>query len=210
MKMVFLGPPGSGKGTQAEFLSITLRIAHISTGELLRQEIADNSALGIDARRFVESGALVPDDLVMKILEKKLGQPECSKGFILDGFPRNIPQAENMIRAGISVEKVFYFDVPEEQVVDRLGGRLYCSSCGAFFHERYNIPAKAMVCDRCSNQLIRRADDEPDAIRNRMTVYREKTMPLINYYKEKNLLTVLDASRSIDEIRDTLLKEVGQ
>ncbi len=208
MHIVFLGPPGSGKGTQADFLRKELGIAHISTGELLRQEIADNTAQGIDARRYVEAGSLVPDAVVLSILEKKVSQPDCQKGFILDGFPRTIVQAESLENDGIALHRVFYFEVSEAQVIDRLGGRLYCKECGTFYHNRYNPPKHAAICDTCNRELLRRADDDPVAIHKRLTEYREKTQPVVDFYKSRSMLSIIDASLSIEIIRAQLLKEV--
>ena len=206
MKMIFLGPPGAGKGTQAYFLSQEFGILHISTGELLRQEINEKTALGIEAKSYVEKGELVPDELVIEMLKHKLDNDECClNGYILDGFPRTIAQAKALKEHGIFIDKVFYFSVSEKTVIDRIGGRLYCPKCKIFYHEKYNPPQEVGICDKCGGELIKRADDAPSAIKNRLRVYNEKTSPVIDYYKNENRLIVVDAEKDIDAVKQELI-----
>ncbi len=208
MNFVFLGPPGAGKGTQADYLSEAMDIEHISTGELLREEIARRTPLGVKAKDYVESGALVPDDIVIDIIKEHFSEKE-DHGFILDGFPRNKAQAVSMDEHGVSVKKVFFFDVDKEVIINRLSGRLYCPVCKKFFHSEYRPPAKAGVCDFCGGTLTTRADDEPESVENRLKIYLDQTHPLIEYYEEKGILIRIDANRPVDAIRTELKEKIS-
>ncbi|HOO60380.1 MAG TPA: adenylate kinase [Candidatus Mcinerneyibacteriales bacterium] len=208
-RFIFLGPPGAGKGTQADFLSDKLSIEHISTGELLRQEIAAKTALGEKARLFVESGDLVPDEIVIEILKDHISKIR-GAGYILDGFPRNTAQAESLEVHEIRVDKVILFDIDKETVIRRLSGRLYCPVCKKFYHEEFLPPKEDTVCDICHRPLVRRKDDDPESIENRIRVYLEQTHPLIEYYETSGKLEHIDANKEVDAIHHELLERIGR
>ena len=208
-RFIFLGPPGAGKGTQADFLSDKLSIEHISTGELLRQEIAAKTALGEKARLFVESGDLVPDEIVIEILKDHISKIR-GAGYILDGFPRNTAQAESLEVHEIRVDKVILFDIDKETVIRRLSGRLYCPVCKKFYHEEFLPPKEDTVCDICHRPLVRRKDDDPESIENRIRVYLEQTHPLIEYYEKSGKLEHIDANKGVDAIHHELLERIGR
>jgi adenylate kinase len=199
MKMIFLGPPGAGKGTLAAKAVDFLKVEQVSTGGIFRAAIAAQSPLGLKVKAIIEAGKLVDDDTTIALVKERLAQEDVQKGYILDGFPRTIPQAEAL--AGFSaVDKVVNFDIPDSAVIARLGGRRVCRSCGYNFHVIFNKPAKEGVCDHCGGEVYTRADDGGDAIQKRLEVYRSQTLPLINYYREKKLLLDIDASPSVEEV----------
>lgn len=205
--MVFLGPPGSGKGTQAKKLSQELGLMHISTGDLLREAVKNQTPLGLKAKEYMDRGELVPDNLMIALIEEVMPK---EGGFILDGFPRTVPQAlalEEMLRSyRRDVDKVFLFDLSEEVVVERLSGRLTCSQCGAVYHRKYNPPKQEGVCDLCGGKLIQREDDKEEVVRRRYRVYKEQTSPLVEFYQKRNKLIRLDASQNIQEVNKRLLE----
>ena len=205
--LVFLGPPGAGKGTQAKMLSQKLGLLHISTGDILRSAVEKRTPLGVKAKEYMERGELVPDDLIIALIEEVLPQ---QGGFVLDGFPRTVAQAKALDRLldskGMSLSAVILFDVPDDTVVERLSGRRICPRCGAVYHVRYNPPREDEICDRCGAKLIQREDDREEVIRKRLSVYREQTAPLVEYYSERDILVKLDASRPIEEIHRRLLE----
>ena len=206
---VFMGPPGVGKGTQARPFSESLGILHISTGDLLRDAAARGTSLGLEAKEtFVDQGKLVPDEIMMQIVDERLGRDDCRRGVLLDGFPRTRPQADflakTLSRRGFELARVVYLDAPEEVVVDRLSGRRTCPSCGANFHLKNRPPQKEGRCDRCDSELIWRDDDRPGTLRRRMRVYREETADLVGYYETRGILTRVDGSRGIDEIQEAI------
>lgn len=205
--MVFLGPPGSGKGTQAKKLSQELGLMHISTGDILRDAVKNQTDLGKRAKEYMDRGELVPDNLMIALIEEVMPK---EGGFILDGFPRTVPQAlalEEMLRSyKRDVDKVFLFDLSEEVVVERLSGRLICSQCGAVYHRKYNPPKQEGVCDLCGGKLIQREDDREEVVRRRYRVYKEQTSPLVEFYQKKNKLIRLDASQDIQEVNKRLLE----
>ena len=205
--LVFLGPPGAGKGTQAKMLSQELGLLHISTGDILRSAVEKKTPLGVKAKEYMERGELVPDDLIIALIEEVLPQ---QGGFVLDGFPRTVAQAKALDRLldskGMSLSAVILFDVPDDTVVERLSGRRICPRCGAVYHVRYNPPREDEICDRCGAKLIQREDDREEVIRKRLSVYREQTAPLVEYYSERDILVKLDASRPIEEIHRRLLE----
>ncbi len=207
MIVVFLGPPGSGKGTQAKKLSQELGLLHISTGDLLREAVKNQTPLGLKAREYMERGELVPDSIMISLIEEVMPK---EGGFILDGFPRTVPQAlalEKMLKAyNKQVDRVFLFDISEEVVVERLSGRLTCSQCGAVYHKKYNPPKQEGICDLCGGKLIQREDDKEEVIRKRYRVYVEQTKPLVEFYQERNKLTRLDAEQDIQEVNRRLLE----
>ncbi|MCD6381521.1 MAG: adenylate kinase [Candidatus Aenigmarchaeota archaeon] len=187
MKLVLLGPPGSGKGTYSSRLAKELGIPHISTGDLLREEVSKGSELGKKAKEYMDKGELVPNEIVLEILKQRLQQPDCEKGFILDGFPRNLEQAK-ILDEITEIDKVIYLDVPDEIIIERLSNRRICKKCGAIYNLKTMPPKVPGKCDICGGELYQREDDKPEVVKNRLVVYRENTTPLINYYKEKGIL----------------------
>ena len=207
--LVFLGPPGAGKGTQAKRLANDLGLVHISTGDILREAVKNQTPLGKKAKEYMDRGELVPDDLIIALIEEVM-PPE--GGVIFDGFPRTIAQAEALdrmlSRKGLKLDAVVLFDVPDEVVVERLSGRRVCPSCGAVYHIKFNPPKEDEICDRCGAKLIQREDDREEVVRNRLEVYRKQTAPLIEYYEGKGILIRLDASKDIEEVYQQLRKVV--
>jgi adenylate kinase len=208
--VILMGPPGSGKGTQATRLSEALRIPHISTGDLLRENIANNTPLGKKAKEFMDQGKLVPDALVIEMLFQRVSNPDSQKGFLLDGFPRTIPQAEAFQKQLTQNERVvaINLNVKDETIVKRMASRLTCPSCGAVYSETSVPPKVPGICDKTGAKLIRRKDDEPEVVKKRLEVYREQTLPLIDYYKGKNLLVEIDGEMSPDLVYKEALKSV--
>ncbi len=209
MRLVFLGPPGVGKGTQAEMVSARLAIPKISTGDLLRTGVAHKTPLGLEAQHYMARGDLVPDNVVIGLVAEKIGSPECEKGFILDGFPRTILQADALLgilqKQGVDLDRVMYFMIPHEEVVKRLSGRRSCSMCSAVYHIDY-VPSKQEGrCDECGAALVQRSDDKQETVESRLAVYETQTSPLIAYYKEKNVLTELDGTGPVEDVRVRLL-----
>jgi adenylate kinase len=207
MKLIFLGPPGVGKGTQAKMLSKEYGIPQISTGDLLRSEMSKESEIGKKIKNVMGSGDLVSDDIVITLLRKRIKKEDCKNGFILDGFPRNINQAEELKKIS-GIDCVVYFECPDEELVKRISGRRVCSDCGAIFHIHYKKPKKERICDKCNGVLFQRKDDNEETVRSRLKVYKEKTEPLIKYYKKKGKLLVIDANRSIEEIFEDVKKKI--
>ncbi len=211
MNLVFLGPPGAGKGTQAKKLSGDLGLVHISTGDILRDAVSKGTPLGRKAKEYIDRGELVPDDLMIALIEEVLPP---AGGVIFDGFPRTIPQAqaldELLERKRMAVDGVILFELDDEEIVRRLTGRRTCPSCGAVYNLVYNPPKKDEICDRCGTKLTQRDDDREEVVRKRLQVYRDQTAPLIDYYAEKNKLIRLDAGRPIEEIYGDLLRIVNE
>ena len=187
MIVVLLGPPGAGKGTYASYLSELLDLPHISTGDLVRDEIKAASELGRRVKEYSDRGLLVPDEIITDILKQRISKSECRKGFILDGFPRTVRQAE-LLDGIVPVTAVINIDVPDEVIIDRLSNRLICRNCGAIYNAKYLKPKRDMICDKCGGSLYRRKDDDPEVIKRRLEVYRRKTAPLIDYYDRRGLL----------------------
>lgn len=198
-----MGAPGGGKGTQAEILAKKLNIPTISTGAMLRSAIAEGTELGVKAKTYIDAGNLVPDDVIIGIVIEMLGSEACSKGYILDGFPRTIAQAEAIDKAGINIDNVLVLEVADEVIVDRVSGRRVCEKCGATFHVTNNPPKQEGVCDLCGDKLIIRDDDNPETVKNRLVTYHKQTEPVINYYKDK--LIVVEGVGSVESISQKLL-----
>ncbi len=213
MRLVFLGAPGVGKGTQAEMVAAKLSIPKISTGDLLRTGVAQKTRLGLEAQQYMTRGELVPDNVVIGLVEEKIASSECEKGFILDGFPRTILQADalsSILRnQEVSLDRVIYFVIPREEVVRRLSGRRSCSACSAVYHVDYVPPKQEGHCDECGAALVQRSDDKRETVESRLVVYEEQTAPLINYYREKNVLAELDGTGSLEEVQERLLALVS-
>ena len=204
MRVVFLGAPGVGKGTQAERIAAQYRVAKISTGDLLREAVRTRTALGLEAKSYMDQGKLVPDAVVIGLVREKLADPSCAAGFVLDGFPRTVPQAEELGEAlaskAMALDRVVNFQVSREDVVRRLSGRRSCQKCQATFHVDFAKPKVNGICDRCGESLVQRSDDQREAIETRLKVYDEQTAPLVRYYDERQLLSSLDASGAVDVV----------
>ena len=204
MRVAFLGPPGAGKGTQARDLAGQWSVPHIATGDMLREAVAAGTPLGREARTYMDRGALVPDAVIIGMIAERLRQRDARSGFLLDGFPRTIPQAEGLERLlkelGQPLGRVIYFDVAEPELIRRLTGRRVCSRCGHSFHAVSNPPRQADVCDACGGELVQRADDSEATVRKRLTVYRTETAPLLDWYAGKGLLAKVKGEGTIDDV----------
>lgn len=200
MKIILLGAPGAGKGTQAEVICAHLSIPTISTGNIIREALKSGTEMGKKAKSYMDAGQLVPDDVVIGIIQDRLAQDDCKNGFILDGFPRTIPQAEALDNMGIVIDKVIDIEVPDEKIVLRMSGRRVCEKCGASYHMLYKKPAVEGVCDKCAGALIQRKDDHPDTVKNRLKVYHDETEPLKAYYEKQGKLVVVEGQ---EEVADT-------
>jgi adenylate kinase len=211
MNIILLGPPGAGKGTQAKKIQEHYKLPHISTGDILRENINNNTSLGLKAKSYMSKGELVPDELLITIIKDRLSRKDCENGFMLDGYPRTIPQADALqmilTEAGEIVDAVLNISVDDEELIKRLSGRRMCK-CGASYHVFFNPPAQKDVCNVCKGKLYQREDDKPETIRNRLDVYKKQTQPLINYYGSKKILQTIDGSKDIpqifEEIKDVL------
>jgi adenylate kinase len=201
MNLVLIGPPGSGKGTQAEMICSHYGIPRISAGDLLRLEVAEKSALGKEAKPFMEKGLLVPNELVSAVIRKRLDDDECKNGFLIDGFPRNVDQAVELESAK-KIDLVLYLHLEMEEALVRLEGRRTCGNCGAVFHTKFNPPREDELCDKCGKQLVQRSDDKRDTIINRFKTFEKETLPLYKYYDEGGILQRIDASGSIEETHE--------
>ncbi len=214
MNYIFLGPPGSGKGTQAERICKELDILHLSTGDVLREAVKNGTDLGKEARKYMEAGDLVPDKLIVGLIEDKLKAGELENGFILDGFPRTVPQAvslkEMFAKNNKRIDKAILLDVSDEEVIKRLSGRFYCPKCNAGYNYPAQMPKKEGICDHDGEKLLRRPDDEEDVVRNRLDVYKKQTEPIVNFYKKESILTSVEGVGSIDSIFDRLLAVTRQ
>ena len=209
MRLIFHGPPGVGKGTQAGRIGLEENISHISSGDLLRAAVDAKTEIGLKAREYIENGLLVPDELIVNIVADKINSAECEKGFILDGFPRNLSQARVLDSTLEKVEKkldrVFSFTATEEVIITRISGRRLCKSCGAHYHEVFSPPLKDDLCDKCGSNLFQRKDDYPETIKVRLRVYREQTETLIDYYSQKGILVEVDCNGDKKEIQKNIL-----
>ncbi len=204
MNIIMLGPPGAGKGTQAQMLAEKYGIPQISTGDMLRAAVAEGTELGKKAKEYMDKGQLVPDEVVIGIVKERLSKPDCEKGFILDGFPRTVAQAEALDKMlaemGKKIDYVINIVVPDEEILKRLTGRRTCRKCGAMYHVIYNPPKVEGVCDKCGGELYQRDDDKEETIKNRLSVYHSQTAPLIGYYRKKGVLVNIDGTKDIKSI----------
>ena len=214
MKLILLGPPGAGKGTQAKRLQDRFGIAQISTGDMLRAEVAAGSPVGREAKAVMEAGQLVSDDIIIRMLGGRIAQPDCAKGFILDGFPRTVPQAKALDallgERGLKLDAVIELSVDDAALVERIAGRYTCANCGAGYHDTFEPPRVAGVCDKCGTALIQRSDDQEPQIRKRLREFKEKTDPLRGYYKPKGLLFSIAAEGSPDEVFRQIVNGLDQ
>ncbi|WP_142413431.1 adenylate kinase [Hathewaya massiliensis] len=204
MKIILLGPPGAGKGTQAKSISSKYCIPHISTGDIFRQNIGDKTPLGVEAKKYIDSGALVPDELTISIVEDRITKADCENGFLLDGFPRTVKQAEALEKAlekqGEKIDLALQIEVPRESILDRMTGRRVCPSCGASYHIKFNPPKVDSKCDLCNTEVIQRADDAVSTVNNRLDSYENQTKPLVDFYGKRNQLAVVDGSKPIEDV----------
>ncbi len=209
MKIIFLGAPGAGKGTQADRISERFGIPTISTGAIIRSAVKDGTRMGLEAKKFIESGALVPDEIVIGIVKERLNESDCDKGYILDGFPRSVPQAQALDEMGVKLDKVISLEVSDETIVERMSGRRVCSGCGRTYHVQHLPSAKGEDCEACGTRLTIRADDAPDVVRSRLEVYHSVTEPLKAYYRSKGMLCTVDGIDSVEETTKRTLEALG-
>lgn len=208
MKLLLLGAPGAGKGTQAEKISARLTIPTISTGNILRAAIKKGTPVGIKAKSYMDAGKLVADDVIIGIIKERMAESDCKNGFILDGMPRTIPQAEALEEAGIDIDVALEIQADDERILARMSGRRSCTNCGAVYHIKTNPPTKESVCDKCGGELILRKDDEPETVKNRLNVYHQETEPLVDFYRSRGKLkTVVDST--IEETAVEIFKTLG-
>jgi len=214
MNLMVFGAPGAGKGTQAKFLIEKYNIPQISTGDILRAAVADKTAMGMEAKSFMDAGKFVPDSTIIGIIKDRLAEDDCKKGFILDGFPRTLPQAEAlkelMSDMGIGLDKVISLDVPDDLIVGRITGRRVCADCGASFHVKFNPSKVEDICDYCGGKLIIRKDDNEDVVKSRLEAYHEQTAPLISFYKDMGVMVELDGTKDVEEVTKNMFKELEQ
>jgi len=207
-RVIFLGPPGAGKGTQADRLATEWSVPHIATGDMLREAVQEGTRLGLEAKRYMDSGALVPDEVVIGLAEERLGEPDAARGWVLDGFPRTVPQAEALDsllrRKGIDLDRVIFFDVSRDELLRRLTGRRVCRQCGTAFHVVFSPPAQPDRCDRCGGPLYQRADDAESAVAHRLEVYTKQTAPLLDYYRQRGILTTVPAEGKVEEVTSAI------
>jgi len=199
MKMIFLGAPGAGKGTQAEIVSDKYAIPAISTGAIIREAIKNQTEMGIAAKKFTENGALVPDDVVIGIIKERLANDDCKEGFILDGFPRTVPQAEALEEMGVEIDLVVNIFVPDEKIVERMSGRRVCAKCGASYHTSFNPSKDGVNCDKCGEALSIRKDDAPEVVKSRLVTYHEQTQPLEDFYEKRGKLETVVGQEKVED-----------
>ena len=214
MKIIMLGAPGAGKGTQAKKLAERYSIPHISTGDIFRANIKNGTELGKKAKAYIDEGALVPDELVVDLVVDRFKIPDCANGYVLDGFPRTIPQAEALEAAlnaiGETVDFAINIEVPDENIINRMSGRRACVGCGATYHVIYNPTKVEGVCDNCGEKLILRQDDKPETVKNRLSVYHAQTQPLIDFYNKKGVLAEVDGTKDMDDVFNAIVNILGE
>ena len=214
MKIIMLGAPGAGKGTQAKKIAEKYQIPHISTGDIFRANIKGGTELGMKAKTFMDQGMLVPDEITIGMLMDRIGQEDCINGYVLDGFPRTIPQAESLTKAlaerGEKVDYAINVDVPDENIINRMSGRRACLGCGATYHITFNPPVKEGICDTCGQELVLRDDDKPETVKKRLDVYHQQTQPLIDYYKNAEVLAEVDGAQPMDAVFQGIVEILGE
>ena len=213
MKNIMLGAPGAGKGTQAKKIAAKYQIPHISTGDIFRANIKAGTELGIKAKSYMDQGQLVPDEVTIGMLLDRISQDDCQNGYVLDGFPRTIPQAESLTAAlkerGEKMDYAVNVDVPDANIVERMSGRRACLGCGATYHIVYNAPKAEGICDACGEKLVLRDDDKPETVQQRLSVYNEQTQPLIEYYKQEGILAEVDGTQDMEKVFQDIVKILG-
>lgn len=213
MKIIMLGAPGAGKGTQAKRIAKKYNIPHISTGDIFRANIKEKTELGNKAKEYMDKGELVPDDITIGMLLDRIHQSDCKEGFVLDGFPRTIPQAKSLTEALSKLnERIDYainIDVPDESIITRMSGRRACLSCGSTYHVKYSAPKKENVCDNCGSELVIREDDKPETVKKRLDVYHKQTQPLIDYYDGEKILASVDGTKDMEEVFLDIIAVLG-
>lgn len=213
MRIILMGPPGAGKGTQAEVLTKKLNIPHISTGDMFRKAVKEGTSLGIEAKRYMDTGKLVPDTVTIGIVKERLAEEDCGNGFLLDGFPRTVPQADALEQTlqelGVKIDYVINIDVSRDALLQRLTGRRVCKSCGATFHVLYHPSRAGDKCENCHGELYQRSDDSEATVANRLDVYEQQTAPLIDYYNRKKLLLKISGDDDVEKVTQKILKALG-
>ena len=213
MKIIMLGAPGAGKGTQAKMIAEKYCVPHISTGDIFRANIKNGTELGMEAKKYMDQGMLVPDELTVKILLDRVAKDDCVNGYVLDGFPRTIPQAlvldEALTKLGDKIDYAINVDVPDENIVKRMGGRRACLACGATYHIEHVPPKKEGICDKCGQELVLRDDDKPETVMNRLEVYHKQTQPLIDFYAEKGVLKNVDGTVNMKDVFAAIVDILG-
>ena len=214
MHIVMLGPPGAGKGTQAKRIAEKYKIPHISTGDIFRANIKAGTELGMKAKTYMDAGGLVPDEITIGMLIDRIHEPDCADGYVLDGFPRTIPQAESLREAlsesGEKIDFAVNADVPDEEIVSRMGGRRSCSKCSATYHTVFHAPVKEGICDECGSKLVCRDDDKPETVLRRLKVYHEQTQPLIDFYTADGVLRNVDGTQNMDKVFEDIVAVLGE
>ena len=214
MKIIMLGAPGAGKGTQAKMIADKYQVPHVSTGEIFRKNIKEGTELGKEAKTYMDKGLLVPDELTVKILLDRVAKEDCKNGYVLDGFPRTIPQAEVLDKAlsemGDAIDYAIDVEVPDENIVRRMSGRRACLACGATYHIVHVPPKKEGICDRCGKELVLRDDDKPETVKNRLEVYHDQTQPLIDFYTKKGILKTVDGTQDMNDVFAAIVTILGE
>lgn len=213
MNIILMGPPGAGKGTQADLIKANYPIPHISTGDMFREAVSNGTELGKEAKKYMDSGKLVPDEVTIGIVQERLAQDDCKQGFLLDGFPRTVKQAEALdqvlAKLDKKVEAAINIAVPEDILYERMSGRISCKDCKTVYHLKFNPPAKSGVCDKCGGELVQRSDDTGETVKKRLEVYAEQTNPLIEYYEKRGTLHSIDGNRNSKEVFADIEKVMG-
>ena len=214
MKIIMLGAPGAGKGTQAKMIAEKYSIPHVSTGDIFRANIKEQTELGMEAKKYMDQGLLVPDELTVKILLDRVAKDDCKNGYVLDGFPRTIPQAEVLDKAvselNESIDFAINVDVKDENIIRRMSGRRACLKCGATYHIEHIPPKKEGICDKCGSELVLRDDDKPETVEKRLKVYHEQTQPLIDYYNKKGILREVDGAQDMKDVFNAIVSTLGE
>lgn len=214
MKIIMLGAPGAGKGTQAKMIADKYSVPHVSTGDIFRANIKNGTELGMEAKKYMDQGLLVPDELTVKILLDRVAQEDCRNGYVLDGFPRTIPQAEvldnELTKLGETIDFAIDVNVPDENIINRMSGRRACLACGATYHIAHVPPKQEGICDRCGKELVLRDDDKPETVKNRLEIYHEQTQPLIDFYTKKGVLKTVDGTVPMNEVFEAIVAILGE
>ncbi len=214
MKIIMLGAPGAGKGTQAKMVADKYNVPHVSTGDIFRANIKNGTELGMEAKKYMDQGLLVPDELTVKILLDRVAQDDCRNGYVLDGFPRTIPQAEvldnELTKLGETIDFAIDVNVPDENIINRMSGRRACLACGATYHIAHVPPKQEGICDRCGKELVLRDDDKPETVKNRLEIYHEQTQPLIDFYTKKGVLKTVDGTVPMNEVFEAIVAILGE